>query len=379
MQTTAASWEMTHLAPTPLYVSLVSAANSLPIFLLGYFAGVFADRFDRRTYMIVWQVWMMLAAAALSVLAFTGGLTHWNLLALVACIGIGNAMNGPAWHAMLPEIVSRQNLPQAIGLNSAGFNAARTVGPVIGQMLQALVGTFLLFAINAVTFLGVIVALLRFRRSAEAKAEQRKVGFWEGVIGGLAYARSSGELRAVFARGLLFFLPASALITLLPVVAKYRLDADAVTFGVLFAAFGVGAVLSASMLPYLNRRYGADFVNVGAMLVFAAASTITALTIDAVMVGVGQFLAGACWIAVIANNGVAVQSMLPNWVRARGIAMNQMMFFGSITLGSVVWGKIATLFGVQSALLVSGVALIPLAWLATRIRLPHPGARRPPT
>ena len=131
-------------------MALLAAAGTLPMFLFCFFAGILADRFDRRRYIIVCQVWMMGVAATLAVLAYLGQLTHWNLLALAFCMGLGNAMNAPAWHAVVPEIVSGPLLRPAIALNSAGFNLARTVGPVLGQILLGLVGVFLLFAINAV-------------------------------------------------------------------------------------------------------------------------------------------------------------------------------------------------------------------------------------
>ena len=174
MQTTGAAWEMTSLTQEPIFVALLAAAGTLPMFLFCFFAGILADRFDRRRYIICCQVWMMGVAATLAVLAYFGLLNHWNLLALSFCMGLGNAMNAPAWHAVVPEIVSGPQLRPAIALNSAGFNLARTIGPVIGQLLLGLVGVFLLFAINAFTYVGVILAMRAWKRPAEARAAQRR-------------------------------------------------------------------------------------------------------------------------------------------------------------------------------------------------------------
>ncbi len=220
MQTTGAAWEMTSLTQEPIFVALLAAAGTLPMFLFCFFAGILADRFDRRRYIVVCQVWMMGVAATLAVLAWFGQLTHWNLLALAFCMGLGNAMNAPAWHAVVPEIVSGPLLRPAIALNSAGFNLARTVGPVLGQILLGLVGVFLLFAINACTYIGVIFAMASWRRSAEARASQRREGFVEAARTGIAFVRGSGELKAVFARGLCFFVPGIAISTLLPVIGR---------------------------------------------------------------------------------------------------------------------------------------------------------------
>lgn len=370
MQTTGAAWEMTSLTQEPIFVALLAAAGTLPMFLFCFFAGILADRFDRRRYIIVCQVWMMGVAATLAVLAWLGQLTHWNLLALAFCMGLGNAMNAPAWHAVVPEIVSGPLLRPAIALNSAGFNLARTVGPVLGQILLGLVGVFLLFAINACTYIGVIFAMASWRRPAEARAGQRREGFLEAARTGIAFVRASGELKAIFARGLCFFVPGIAISTLLPVIGRFELGLDEFSFGVLYAVFGVGAVGGAILMPTLNRLLSPDRANIWAMGLHAAATLIAALAMTPYVVGGCITLLGACWITVMANNTTAVQFILPNFMRARGMAIHQMVFFGAMVVGSLFWGKIATLFGTQASLIVSAAALVPFTVLAASIRLP---------
>jgi MFS family permease len=370
MQTTGAAWEMTSLTPEPIFVALLSAAGTLPMFLFCFFAGILADRFDRRRYILVCQVWMMSVAATLAALAFLGQLTQWNLLALAFCMGLGNAMNAPAWHAVVPEIVSGPMLRPAIALNSAGFNLARTVGPVLGQILLGLVGVFLLFAINACTYIGVIFAMSRWRRPAEARAAQRREGFVEAARTGIAFVKASGELKAVFSRGLCFFVPGIAISTLLPVIGRFDLALDEFSFGVLYAVFGAGAVLAAILMPTLNRLFGPDRANIGAMALHAAATLVAALVMTPYVVGACIAVVGGCWITVMANNGTAVQMILPNFMRARGMAVHQMVFFGAMVAGSLLWGKLATAFGTQATLIVSVVALVPFTLLAASIRLP---------
>lgn len=370
MQTTGAAWEMTSLTQEPIFVALLSAAGTLPMFLFCFLAGILADRFERKRYIMLCQVWMMGVAASLAVLAYLGQLTHWNLLALAFCMGIGNAMNAPAWHAVVPEIVSGPLLRPAIALNSAGFNLARTVGPVLGQVLLSLVGVFLLFAINACTYIGVLAAMARWRRPAEAHASQRREGFLEAARTGIGFVRRSAELKAVFARGLCFFVPGIAMGTLLPVIGRFELGLDEFSFGVLYAVFGAGAVAGAVLMPTLNRLLGADRANIWAMGLNAAITLIAALAMTPWVVGGCVAVGGACWITVIANNGAAVQAILPNFMRARGMAVHQMVFFGAMVVGSLAWGKLATLFGTQAALIVSAVTLVPLTILAAAIRLP---------
>jgi MFS family permease len=285
-------------------------------------------------------------------------------------MGLGNAMNAPAWHAVVPEIVSGPMLRPAIALNSAGFNLARTVGPVIGQILLSLVGVFLLFAINACTYIGVIFAMSRWRRPAEARAAQRREGFVEAARTGIAFVRNSGELKAIFSRGLCFFVPGIAIGTLLPVIGRFELGLDEFAFGILYAVFGVGAVAGAILMPTVNRLLGPDRANIWAMGLHAAATLIAALVMTPYVVGACIALLGACWITVMANNTTAIQSILPNFMRARGMAVHQMVFFGAMVAGSLLWGKIATLFGTQTSLIVSAAALIPATMLAASIRLP---------
>jgi len=370
MQSTGAAWEMTGLTTDPFFVAALAAAGTLPMFLFCFFAGILADRFERRRYIIVCQFWMMAVAAVLAALAFTGRLSAWNLLALSFCMGLGNAMNAPAWHAVVPEIVSGPLLRPAIALNSAGFNLARTVGPVIGQVLLGLVGVFLLFTINSLTYIGVIFAMRSWKRPAEARASQRREGFLAAARTGIAFVRASGELKAVFGRGLCFFVPGIALGTLLPVIGRFELKLDEFHFGILYAVFGVGAVAGAMSMPTLNRLLGADRCNIWAMGIHAVSTLVAALVMTPVVFGICITLSGACWMTVIANNGTAVQMILPNFMRARGMAVHQMVFFGGLVAGSLLWGEVANVADVRTALIASAISLVPLTVLAASIRLP---------
>ena len=285
-------------------------------------------------------------------------------------MGLGNAMNAPAWHAVVPEIVSGPQLRPAIALNSAGFNLARTIGPVIGQILLGLVGVFLLFAINTVTYIGVIFALRAWKRPAEARAAQRREGFFEAARTGIAFVRGSAELKAIFARGLCFFVPGIAMGTLLPVIGRFELKLDEFTFGMLYAVFGVGAVAGAMSMPTAQpaaRRRPCQHLGDGH---HAVATLVAALAMTPLVVGIVVALNGACWMTVIANNGASVQMILPNFLRARGMAVHQMVFFGAMVVGSLLWGKVADLWSVQAALIASSLALVPLTVLAASIRLP---------
>lgn len=377
MQTAAAGWVMTDLAPRDhreMFVALLAAAGTCPVFLFGFLAGVLADRFDRRKYLIATQLWMMLSSAVLAVLAFTGLLSAWSLIAVMFCMGIGNAMNGPVWHAVVPEMVGRRYLPGAVALNSAGFNFGRTIGPVIGQVLQGIAGTFALFAINAVTFAGVIFAVVTWKRPPEASAAQRREGFLAAFGSGIQFIRATPGLWSIWARAVCFFIPSCAFATLLPLIGRDRLQLDAAEYGVLFSSFGVGAVIGTMLIPRLNRWFGSDRANLVAMLAVAFGMGISAMIANAIVVGLALALAGGCWMIVNANNNVATQHHLPSWVRARGMAVHQLVFFGSLAIGQTAWGVVASQVGTAWALACAAFLLVVLTGLAAAIRLPVVGA-----
>jgi MFS family permease len=376
MQTAGAAWEMTSLTSQPIFVALLAAAGTLPIFLFCFFAGILADRFDRRVYIIACQWWMLLVSGTMAALALFGWLTAWNLVTFSFLMGVGNAMNTPAWQAVLPEIVPASQLRPAVALNSVGFNLARTVGPVIGQILLSLVGVFLLFAINSATYIFVILAMRVWKRPAEARAGQRQESFGAAARAGLAFIHGSSELKAVMARGACYFVPGIAISTLLPVIGRFQLGLDEFSFGLLYTAFGIGAVSGALAMPLLNRLLGSARANIWAMGVHGVAAVVAALVMRPIPFGICFAVTGACWMVVVANNNTSMQMILPHFMRARGMAINQVVFFGAMVVGSLLWGQIADLSNVRVALFVSAVSLAPLMVLAASIHLPNSSSPR---
>ena len=370
MQSVGAGWEMTNLAPSPLFVALVSSASTLPVFFLAYPSGVLADQMDRRRYIIGCQLWMMAVAIGLTLLAGFDALTAWNLLALTFLMGVGMAMNGPAWQAIVPEIAGKDSLPQAIALNSAGFNVARTIGPSIGGMIYGLGGAVLLFAANAATFVGVLGAMALWRRAKQPPPDGES-GFWAGFAAGYRHIRADKALLAILARAFCFFWPAAALLPLLPLVARHELQLDSFGYGMLSSAFGGGAVLGAFLLPAATRRLGTHGAVLLWMLIEAAALAAVAALSHPVAVGVAVAVGGAGWISVIATNNVAVQNRLPGWVRARGVAVYQMVFFGGIAFGGAIWGQMAASFGVRASLGIAAATLALATLVANRFRPDH--------
>jgi len=368
MHDIGAGWLMTSLSPSPVMVALVQTATTLPVFLLALPAGALADIIDRRRYLIVTQVYMAVVATSLTVVAITGLMTPWLLVGLTFAMGLGTALMMPAWAAIVPELVPRSALPSAIALNSMGINVARAIGPAIAGVIVSMAGSGAVFALNAVSFVGVIMVLLWWKRApqiSELPAE-RVVG---AMRAGLRFARHSAELQAAAARGLGFFLFASASWALLPLVARQIPGGGPQAFGVLVASVGVGAILGALVLPRLREKLSRDVLVLGATGLYAlclwALATLSGLWQLAGIMAVS----GTAWITVLSSLQVAAQMALPNWVRSRGLAVFMAVFMGSMAVGSLCWGKLAELYSIDFSLTAAAVGAALAAVLTWRWKI----------
>lgn len=368
MHDIGAGWLMTSLSPSPVMVALVQTATTLPVFLLALPAGALADIVDRRRYLITTQVFMATVAACLAIIALTGVVTPWLLVVLTFAMGMGTAMMMPAWAAIVPELVPRTELPSAIALNSMGINVARAIGPAIAGVIVSMAGSGAVFAINALSFVGVITVLLNWKREhqfSELPAE-RVMG---AIRAGLRFTRHSVELQAAVMRGLGFFLFASASWALLPLVARQLPDGGPQAFGILVASVGAGAVVGALLLPSLREKLSRDRLVAGATLVYSlclwALATLDGLWLLALIMAVS----GMAWITVLSSLQVAAQMALPNWVRSRGLAVFMAIFMGSMALGSLCWGKLAELYSIGFSLSVAAIGAVVAMLLTWRWKI----------
>jgi MFS family permease len=358
MQNVAAVWYMTSLTPSPLMVALVQAATSLPVFLVGLPAGAAADIFDRRRLLLWTQGWMLVIAGVLAVLTFVGFMTPSLLLALTFALGLGAAMNAPSWQAITPEVVPRPDLSRAIALNALTVNIGRAVGPALGGFVVAVASPGLVFALNALSFVGVLAVVYRWRRAAATSSVLPAERLFRATRAGLRYARHAPPLAAVLVRTGLFMVCASAFWALLPVIARAELGTTAVGYGVLLACVGLGATIGAVLLPRLRRRLSSDGLTGLATVVFAVVSVLTASWrwlpgLWGVMV-----IGGLAWIAMMASLNSAAQTTVPSWVRARALGVYLVVFQGGLGLGSALWGAVAERIGTQAALTLAGAALV---------------------
>jgi MFS family permease/quinol monooxygenase YgiN len=370
MQSVGAAWLMTSLSTSAVMVALVQAASIFPIFLLSLPAGALADIIDRRRLLLASQAWMMIAAALLATLTLQGHISPWLLLGFTFLLGLGAAMNAPAWQAIVPELVPRPELPQAISLNSAGFNLSRAVGPALGGAVVAAAGAGVTFVLNAVSFLGVLLVLYRWQRPAinAALPAERMVA---AIYTGLRYVRHSPGLKAVLWRTGIFIIFTSSLWALLPLVVRYEMGGSSADYGILLGCFGAGAVAGAALMPKMQRYLPVEALLAGMTVIAAAMIALTALVPRMAYLVTAMVLSGASWLVMLSLFNVAIQIAVPGWVRARVLAVYMLVFAGGLSAGSAAWGAVATRQGLKAALLYSagGVLLGLLAAIRYRVIL----------
>jgi MFS family permease len=366
MQNVGAVWLMVTLGGGALLVALVQTATSLPVFLVGVPAGALADIVDRRRLLVATQTLMLAAAAVLAWLTWAGRVTPWALLGLTFALGVGSALNMPAWQAIQPELVPAEQFPQAVALGGVSINIGRAVGPAVGGVIVAAAGPQVVFALNAVSFLAVTVVLARWRRPRIERVMPAET-LVSAIRAGFRYGRHSRALSAVLVRSGLFIVPASALLALLPLVARGPLRLGAAGFGGLLAAFGAGAIVSAVLLPRLRAWLSVDAVIAGSTLLVAAAGFVLAYVHQTAVVAVVLVVGGAGWVSALSALNVAAQGAVPEWVRARGMALYLLVFQGGVAAGSALWGVVA---GVRLAGALAAAAVMLLGGLAVAPRWP---------
>jgi len=369
MRDVASSWLVTDLSSNPAAVALMQTAATLPVFLLAIPAGVLSDILDRRRFLICVQLLLACVSASLLLLSRSGALTVEYLIALTFVGGVGSALMGPTWQAIVPELVPRADLKNAVALNSLGINIARALGPAGGGLLLASLGAVAAYASDVLSYVFVIAALLWWPR-AKAADSGLSEQFFGAFRAGLRYARASRELHVVLLRAAVFFVFASSVWALLPLVARRMLGGSAGFYGVLLGAVGVGAILGAIVLPQLRKRLDADGLVLLAAVLTASVMAALAATPSQTVAVLLLLVLGVGWIVALTTlNGVA-QAVLPNWVRGRGLAVYLTVFNGAMAGGSLGWGLIAAQLGIAATLLVGAGTLLLVALAFHRLRLP---------
>ncbi len=369
IQSVGAAWLMTSISSSANMVALVQASTSLPIMMFSLVSGALADNFDRRRIMLIAQCFMLTVSALLTVCAYLGLITPWFLLLFTFLIGCGTALNNPSWQASVGDMVPRDDLPAAVALNSMGFNITRSVGPAIGGVIVATAGAAAAFAANTLSYFAILFALVRWRREVTMSPLPRET-LGRAITAGLRYVVMSPNIGKVLVRGFLFGLSASAILALLPLVARDLVKGGPLTYGLMLGGFGLGAIGGALLSARLREMMSSEAIVRLAFGGFALSTLVIAFSPYAWLSCLVLLASGASWVLALSLFNTTVQLSAPRWVVGRALSLYQTMTFGGIAGGSWLWGTTAEQYGATTALLAS--CLLMLAGAVVGLRLPLP-------
>jgi predicted MFS family arabinose efflux permease len=350
------AWLMTSLSHSATLVALVQTATSLPFLVAALPAGVLGDMVDRRWLLVATLGWMSAVALAMGLATLLGSMTPWLLLALTFALGTGYAAMLPSWQTVLPSLVSRSELSQAVTLVGVNINVSRAVGPAVGGLLIAAAGPGAVFLFNAVLFFLALCVVFGWEGSRRHDARPER--FMGALRAGLRFARNEPALRAVLVRAALFMVGGSAMLALIPLVARQQLGLGSDGYGLLLGCFGLGAVIGATLLSRLGQRASRNRIVAGATIVLAAASFALAFVPNSILAGLVLLLGGAAWLSAVANLNTTAQTLLPAWVRARGLSLYVLTFQACLAAGSVVWGIAGDGLSIRIALVLAAAWLV---------------------
>ncbi len=363
---TAATWLMNTLSASPLHISLMSTFTTLPLFLFTLPAGVFADMFDRRKLLCLINLWLAFVAAGLAIGNWLGIASPYLILGTIFLLGIGFAFNGPTYMAIIPQVVTREELPSAITLGGLQINLSGIIGPAIGGLALSWLSVNSVFAINSACFLVVILALLRWKSVQEA-AQVSFRSFLASFTNTIRFVKHTPGVRIVVARVSLFGIFISLIPALLPVVGLKRLELSASELGFLFTSLSIGAALGAAfVIPILRRRFSPNGVtiiaNILLILVYFLMGCIRQTQVFLLVAGV----AGIAWTVAASELWVAGQFAATESSRGRINAVYIMASNATSAIGGLVWGAAATYLGLEFTL--HGASILLLITLPLRFR-----------
>ncbi len=358
MQEIAQNWLVLEITKSPFLLGVDSFLGDIPIFLFSLVGGVVADRMDRRYLLIGSQLVQMLSATTLAVLIATGKIQVWHILVSSFVVGTAQSFGGPAYSALVPSLVEKEDLPNAIALNSIQFNLARVIGPVLGGLALKYVGSAWCFGLNALSFVAVIASLLSLNinfkpaRTGESVMESMKQGF--------RFIRTQGAMEVLILIAFCMTALAIPMITFLPVFAKNVFQKDEMTYTLFLVASGLGSITGAlsvaalGNVPNKGRIALSMLVALGAGIAGFANSTNLALSC------ILLFVSGAVLMCAFAMISSLVQLITTNDMRGRVMSVYNVAFRGGMPFGALFTGTLVPILTAPSVLTINGVVLLSL-------------------
>ena len=368
MQSVGAAWLMTDLTKSHQLVALVQASAMVPILFFGIFAGAIADNHDRRRIMLASQIGMLVAAVILSALTWAGMINPALLLSCTLALGVGTALNAPAWQASVRQQVGLADVPQAITLNSISLNLARTVGPALGGLLISIWSVGLVFGLNAASRPALIAVLWRWRPDT---APRTTTPMLPAIGKGIGFCFRSRPIRRLLLRGGAMGFGLAGYQALVPAVVRGPLHGSEIDYGLLLGLFGIGSIVAALSMGWARRRLSSEAPITIATLSYVVAQLVLANAHSLASAAPATFIAGAGWVTGLTTINVAMQMRSPEAILGRCLSIYQAVTFGSMAIGAWVWGAVADWQGLALALHAAAIFLV-ISLGALRLIAPMP-------
>jgi MFS family permease len=363
-----AAWLMTSLAPTPIMVALIQTATALPMALLALPAGALADIIDRKRLILTAQIWRVIASASLGILTLLGLVNPLLLLGGTLLLGFGTALGAPAWQAIIPEVVPREEIREAVTLGSVSSNTARGIGPALGGFIVTAIGSGGAFLLNSASLLWIMSVIATWKRTIK-KSTLPTERFIGAIRTGMRYVANTKEVTHVLIHTIAFIFSGSAMWAMVPIVARQRLGLGSTGFGILMGVFGVGGLASIFILPTLRRRMDINHQIYLACLLFSLVLFDLAYSPNPILLGAAMFIAGASYLALMSSLMSSLQSMTPSWVLGRVMSLHALVTFGSQAAGSAFWGGTAEVIGLPQSLTCAGIVMVGALAITRRYRV----------
>jgi MFS family permease len=379
MQNIAMAWLVVVLVPHSrgLAVGLLSICRFGPFTLFGLLAGVITDRLDNRRTVIVTQTVQMVLSGVLAAVTLLGDVQLWHVYALAALTGTAIVFDAPARQNLTFQMVGREELPNAVALNSSLFNTARIFGPALAGILIAAVGAGWCFAVNTVSFLAVLAGLLAMRVEElyPLKRSEERPTIWRGTREGFSYVRRSRSVKVVLGMMVVFASICFNFNILLPLLAKDTLDSGPRTFGVISACFGAGALLGALASAALaNARWRVMLVGAAG---FGLCELLVAPLANVAVVGALLFVSGLFFTTYTANSNARIQLDSPDYIRGRVLGLYYYAWNGLAPIGALLVGWMCDVGGTELAFLVAGVSALAITAAGASVLRRRPTLRPP--
>jgi predicted MFS family arabinose efflux permease len=370
IQGVGVGWAMTQMTSSADKVALVQTALGMPVMFISMLAGAFADVHDRRVVALISLGIALAGATLLAALAGFGLLTPNILLLLCFAVGCGTALMGPAWQTSVSEQVPPQAVPAAVALNGMSYNIARSVGPAIGGIVVATLGTVAAFTLNVLAYLPLMIALFLWNR-VRPRSHLPPENLPRAVVLGVRYIANSPSIKIVLIRSLVFGVIGGVVLALMPLVASDLLRSGAGTYGLMFSAFGIGAVIGALNITRIRRRMSSEAAQRLCALMLGGSVAVVAVSRIPLLTALALVVAGAGWNMAWTLFNIGVQLSVPRWVVGRSLAAYHAASTGGIAIGSWGWGHLADAAGVETALLAAGALMVASTLIGVWMRMPH--------